>query len=532
MKRSLFPALAACVWLLAIPPAFTALAADAPTPAAAVLELEKGNQEKALKLLKTYRKRSPGDPAGYAIAARALLQVGQSEEAKKLLKTGLRAAKEKGELSLILGLQLLTEARDGPGVTRTAHGMSFKPANGIDEDVFRLKRLRDAERHLRVAHASEAFEFEATPPLIFALGELGRHDAALAVAQEALDAEHPDPRTLCGAIDALNKLGRSEESLELARLHLPYFERSGSVWYLLSQTHELLGNAEKASDCLDRALFFNRLPDFIDVVYSSETADQLRRLFGQTENATSENSLFGSKMDLQAAEQSIDDLTESSDPDAPKLLAAFCFSHIAHGDLEDRAFDVLADSGQEEILLAILDNARSACTAGGALRALARMKSDKCFDLLAQRLSKDEGYFSMGIAQSMAQLGDERAVPLLIGRLDSAARAAEPREIAREPMALLQSYIDTGALVRALSAFGTPEALAAIRRHLQSEELAFVARAALYRHTSDPQLLAELGALLDSGRPENAYNALAILAELPATPENQALLDRLRAIPE
>ena len=518
---------AASIWLAIFSFPSTAISARPPTPEAAALELEKGNLQEGLRLLKTSRKRHPADPLGYVIAARALLRDGEAEQAKKLLENGLSRVQEKGDLHYMLGIQLLTEARDGPGVTRTANGVSFQPTKGIDKDTFRLQRLQDAQTHLHAARGTEAFEIDATPPLIYALVELGRHEEAIAVAREALDDEHPDPQTLCGAMQALNELKRSSEALELARQHLPYFERSSPVWYLLSQTHELMGNADQASDCMARAKFFNRLPGFINVAYSPEAAADLQRLFGDTDNATESNSVFGPKMDLEAVEQSIERLAISTDPNAPQLLAALCYSHIAHGRLEDRAFETLADSGQEDLLMAILANSQNGCTIGGALRALSRMKSDKSFDLLVKHLSNDEGLFSMGIPQSMVLLGDERAVPHLASRLDAATRPIKKRKGPVDPMALLHSMVDTGGLVRALSDFGTPEALAAIQRHLQSDGLAFVTHAALYRHTAEPQHLDQLHALLNADKADNAYNALAILKQLPDTPQNQALLERL-----
>ena len=458
-------ALAVFSLFIAFSPARTPAGTKEVSKEVALEQIDKGEIDEAMKTLHRLRKKQPSEPAGYGIAAQVLLQQGNVEKAKSVLERGIRKSDNPAPLHFIFAKQLLTEARDGPGIVRSGNGVRFQPSEGVDETAYREERLKEAVDHLREAVKSPYFDLEAQPALVFALGELGEYEEALATAYEAMTDEQVDPQVICGAMNALNHLGRSEEALTVGTEGIETFDRYSPLWYLLSQTYEKLGNETEAATSRIKAEYYEFLPEFIDLEYSAKNWEIISQLFGQTSSATETNGLFGPKMDFRAIEATIDVLASApSGSDANKMLAALCHSHMAHGRLEDLAYEELSNDGEEQLLLDIFNHAESNCTIGGSLRALAMMNSQQCFPLLVEQLPNDSGFFSMRIAESMAILGDERAIPYLSRRLDTVMQP-DPQGKSRDVEDLLNTLVDDGSLFVALAQFGTAPAVETISRY-------------------------------------------------------------------
>ncbi|UJR32414.1 hypothetical protein I4U23_019876 [Adineta vaga] len=111
-----------------------------------------------------------------------------------------------------------------------------------------------------------------------------------------------------------------------------------------------------------------------------------------------------------------------------EFLAAICYHHY-HGKVEDKAFEILEHRGitfeaderdfVNTLLMTLLKKQRSVCTIKGAVNALAGMKNDQLFEILANLLPQDLNvFFPMNIPNALAKLGDPRAIPLLISVIE------------------------------------------------------------------------------------------------------------------
>ncbi|MDQ8204585.1 hypothetical protein [Pelagicoccus sp. SDUM812003] len=479
----------------------------------ALQQIDRGEIDAAFKTLHKLRKKQPEEAAGYGIAAQVLFQQGKVDQAKSILLKGIEKSDNPAPLHFLLGEQLLTEARDGPGVIRSRGSLSFQPAGDVDEETFRRERFRDAAQHLREAAKSPFHDLEAYPALIYALGELGEHEQALAVAEVALEDDQADPQVVCGAMNALNALGRTQESLDLGQDALQRFPRYSALWYLLSQTYEKRDDP-KAIEAKAQAEFYEMIPEFIDLEFDTDSWFIMKRLFGQTPLASESDGFFGAKLDFEAMEKAIDHLASGSHGgDANKMLAALCHSHLAHGRLEKRAFEELANDGEEQLLLDIYHHASSNCAIGGSLRALATMNSETCFPLLVEQLPNDSGFFPMNIAETMALLGDERAVPYLARRLDSIAAGETNRGKSKDLDDLISSMVDDGALFAALARFGNQPAIEAISRYDGRNGSEFIVNTALYYATGDAKRLDRMIELAGANLIDHPYAAKRLLVE-------------------
>jgi HEAT repeat protein len=169
------------------------------------------------------------------------------------------------------------------------------------------------------------------------------------------------------------------------------------------------------------------------------------------------------------------------------LLAAVCYNHVAHGEIEDRAFFELEKRGEQGryLLRCLLNEGQFTCTFKGAAFALARMGDRESFARLAELLRQDNGMmFPMDIAGALGVLGDPRAVPLLASVLPAAPPSREHRGDSTEALLAAMAHNDKGARIRAalgLGCFTLPDARAALEKATEDPSLKSFCAAALYR---------------------------------------------------
>jgi len=95
-------------------------------------------------------------------------------------------------------------------------------------------------------------------------------------------------------------------------------------------------------------------------------------------------------------------LTVDTSKRSTEFLASICYHHY-HGAVENQAFEVLEQRGKAcegderefigSILMHLLKNHQSVCTVKGAANALAGMRHDELFEILAQLLPQDVSHY-------------------------------------------------------------------------------------------------------------------------------------------
>jgi hypothetical protein len=91
-------------------------------------------------------------------------------------------------------------------------------------------------------------------------------------------------------------------------------------------------------------------------------------------------------------------LTPDTSKRSTEFLASICYHHY-HGQVENRAFEQLEKRGKEcedserdfigSILMYLIKNHQSVCTVKGAASALAGLKYNEIFEVLANLLPQD-----------------------------------------------------------------------------------------------------------------------------------------------
>lgn len=107
-------------------------------------------------------------------------------------------------------------------------------------------------------------------------------------------------------------------------------------------------------------------------------------------------------LDILKSEHALECITTQLENDTSRrsseFLAAVCYHHY-HGEEETKAFDILEQrgitfEGDEQdfissLLMTLLDKQQSVCTIKGTVNALAGMKHEKLFEILANLLPQD-----------------------------------------------------------------------------------------------------------------------------------------------
>jgi len=138
----------------------------------------------------------------------------------------------------------------------------------------------------------------------------------------------------------------------------------------------------KADECILQYQFYSWIPKFCEhIEYNPENVLIIKTI--------------DSDQGLECVETT---LAKDTSKRSTEFLAAICYHHY-HGSLENKAFEILEKRGKTfegderdfigSILMFLLKKNQSICTIKGAANALAGMKYDQAFELLANLLPQD-----------------------------------------------------------------------------------------------------------------------------------------------
>ena len=355
--------------------------------------------------------------------------------------------------------------------------VQVKPStNKVEEAAFKKARLALAEAAYEKARKLRPANDEAGEALAAVYSLEDKHDAAAQVWKSLIEREPKNAGYPLQLALATRQAGRSDEAAR-------YLERAVALDPRLAEAHKALaeyqkqkGRAAEAEQSQNRADFYDQLPAFCTLEYSTENRKTLDHL-----------------EDLETVRKLVADPSKT----AAEFLAVLCWRH-PHNDLETTAFDALESRGAATtpILQALFKDARSTCTMRSTAHILARRKTDGLLDELLKRLPGDLRGFGMemDIAGSLDDLGDARAVAPLIEILN-------PEKADRSQDGLLTDRATArGRAALALGAFDTPESRHALEQGTQSPQVKAHCLAALYRLTRDQKHLDALEAAV----PQNA----------------------------
>ena len=425
--------------------------------------LQQGAVEKAVLLLRDELEKDSSDLAVRVLLSQALDFDGRPEEAIQVLNAGLTDSSDNAVLLMQIGNLHARLAKDGPTVVHR-RGVSTTSPNRdpAAAEHFRRKHWAAAVSAFEKAAASSPKEISTHTSLALAYAESGNHSAAEAKWREIHKSHPSDRQAFLGYADALAKLGKSKEALNVLENGLAIQPRFAEGYAMLAEQYRAAGRAAEASQAESKAEFYGSLPPFTQL---DDTAE-VRKLISQFDNRA-------------VVEQLCADPSEQ----ATQLLAALCWSH-PHNDLEEMAFDSLDKRGPvaTPIVIQLLNDAGSTCTMRSSMRILARQKHATAFDRLVQMLPNDTRSFGfdMDIAGSLDLLGDDRAVPHLI-HVFSPGQAILPSG----EHFFVDHTMNRARCALALGAFDTPESRSALEQGLGVPDFELYCAAALYRLTRD-----------------------------------------------
>lgn len=422
--------------------------------------------------------------------------VGEPGSSIKTLRDGLNGSE--ADLDLLAELLALYErmAEDGPTVSYKRGSVCYSPSKDKEkEDAFKAE-------HLQLAVETCEKAVEIMPNVVY----FEYHLALLKEQQECLDEATSLLEELEEAIPEdptfKNDLGRLYWSQGMTNKALStlkaVIEIDGSIedaQTLLSEIYEATGDLESAEKTRQQAEFFQWVPGFVDLNYTPENYELYRVFSGQTIPQGPDVADAESEEAYAERGRIIQERIQAADATSLRFLAALCFAHSDHGGYESDAFAALEANPEEGIplLLNLLQYGDSTCTMGQAAAALARLKVPEALDMLLAMLPQDTRFvWDMDIAECLARMGDERAIPELIRFADVTQTLERPDD---DPMNGFAGHM--AARFRAIIALGAFEpqkdrVSEELLKGTQNEQVALACYAALYRLTGEEKWFEEI----------------------------------------
>ncbi len=439
--------------------------------------LEGGRVQESLDLLMAHLETFPDHAPVRMMAASVLDWDGRPMEGIELLREGL--ALDDGYFACweLIGDLEVQLGEDGNTVVRRQGHVTYSPEEDPEGNAaFKAEHLALAVEAYQRAHELDPAGVEVWFKYAYALELTGDLDGSITELQGALEVWSSPAATdhLAGLLD---RAGRGEEALALWKEVLEQDPRNAQAWLAMANQAGRAGDEEGERLGIDKANFYNWLPGFSQLEFDEEAYAAVRLLAGWEEGEPAEQ-----KPEPRAA--LIRELVETDTDASSELLAAICYHHSDHGELEDLAFEALGSRGAraQELLLELAMRGGSSCTIQQSTAILARNKNSAVLPLLLELLPGDQRpIFSMDIAGALDALGDPAAVPALVdlmapGRFDEMPdrddelfMMASGRLLARQRAAM------------ALGALDVPESRAALEEGLTNEQLSSFCHAALFR---------------------------------------------------
>ncbi len=502
MKSYLAKALLAATAFCSSAPAPIKAQQDSPTNQA-IRAVNQGNVEGAIDLLNKHLEKDAKDVQARVVLGQILDFDGRPDEAVKLWERALTGAETDFTLLMSIGEIRQRQGRDGPTISNRRGMLQVKPStNKVEEAAFKKAKLALAEAAYATARALQPAEEDAAAALaaVYSLEE--KHDAAAQVWKSLIEREPKNAGYQLQLALATRQAGRSDEAAR-------YLERAIAINPRLAEAHKALaeyqkakGRTAEAAQSQSRADFYDRLPAFCTLEYSTDNQKTLDHL-----------------EDPETVRKLVADPSKT----AAEFLAVLCWTH-PHNDLETTAFDALESRGAATtaILQELFKEARSTCTVRSTAHILARRKTDGLLDELLKRLPGDLRGFGMemDIAGSLDDLGDARAVAPLIEILN-------PEKADRSQDGLLTDRTTArGRAALALGAFDTPESRRALEQGTHSPQVKAHCLAALYRLTRDQKHLDALEAAISQNEGFATYAIGNYLRKKVPTEAANALAQR------
>ncbi|MGB7537009.1 MAG: tetratricopeptide repeat protein [Anaerolineales bacterium] len=447
-----------------------------------LIELEKGEQEKAFASLQKATRLAPAAAAPWKALAEMHAAKGNREAAVTTLRAGIESASDPAELLLALGRTLFDEGRLRESASTLERALGLRPGDtdilvSLAQTALGMQQSAEAEDYLNRAIAISPALFGAVKPLVGLLKNTDRFAEARSTLERALAA---DPQS-------------SDLLIELGSLLLEMYRRSpdadpsfsATALAFLRQAEELLGGTAdfRLQSLIGWAqIFTGRLPDAV--------------------------ALFGSLL------QSIENLTIDQKADAHKGLAE---AMLRSGDYPTAIHNLQSAIQISKTDLGIRVRLGEAYAAAG----LHEDAQDVFLKILAEKT--DHIPALSGLAASfVATKRNEEAVTLL--RQASELEPANPDL----PLRLAEIHMQSGngadarsEMARALQTAGSGNTEIALRagRLLSAlkeyAETATVLEKALEQNPSSVPLLTNLGnALRQSGMHARAYEIFRRASEV------------------
>ncbi len=445
--------------------------------------VEGGEVKSAISVLTDLHARSRGSAYSRIVHASLLAYSGDVQGAIAVLNAGLSGTVEDVDMLSHLANLHRQLAEDGPAKSRSYGAVVIKPDAMLSEEemvVFRREHLSEARKALE-----QAFQYAPDPELQGQIGllsmDLEEFDRALEIWRQMLQADEENPLILIKLAETLGILGRAEEAISYAEKALKSKPRSALVNGVMAELQKEKGSSELSMMYEKKASFYSSLPEFLDIEFSEEDFE-IAEIITTGEPASAK--LLVDKLEVDDGELAL------------QWLTLLCFTHLYHGDLEERALQILEDKHAAEWLKLLFTQGESTCTVRSSGSALSRLKPEGAFELLAEKLPAERSAnFSMGIAGHLAAIGDVRAVPHLVRALDvRTSKYASSGNMSTD----ISIRISRQDAALALGYFDTPESRSTLEACLSDPEMRLYCRAALYRITRNETHLDRLGTHLES----------------------------------
>ncbi len=438
----------------------------------------------AIEIMTQRLQGNPADDKTRARLGQMLAYQGQSERALNVWQQGLDGQGDDAALWLQIGDFYRESAEKSEALLQASMAAEEAKEQGQVPGQSAVKKTEEelAEEELKTIEvwnravqayqnvvAEDANNIDAVMRYAHALQGTRENDAAEQWWQHVFEL---DPTNTLAAVRCANlQLERKDVVAAGGTLMagLDADPRNAALWLFGANLANYMGDEQKAIEATEKAKFYGWLPPFCkDVEYSEEMAAVVTAL-----------------RDPKQMEGAVEDLIGTPGPASSQLLAAVCWHRKIHGQIETACFEELTRRQDGDLLVELFTTGNSSFTIQYAGHALAELKHSKAFELLVEVLPQDiKPVWHMDIANSLAVLGDPRAVPPLIQVLDPERLDSRTYLSTEDP-----SIATDGPLFArhraalALGKFDDPQAKEALTQGLKNMDIAVACNAALYRQT-------------------------------------------------
>ena len=458
--------------------------------------------ENAEKLLREHLETVPKDVERRVELAGLLKYTGKTEAAIAILQKGMQDKEDDSNLLWKLGLLHLERGNDGPNISRSGGTVAYSPSKMTDEEEadWKKKEFKKAAQTFRKMLTYHPDNESITESLVQGLqGFLPPAELHEEVAK--LAEQFPENLEIgLLRVEGLRAAKQWEDASLIIEKFLEGSPRQGKLHRSQAKIFEEWGKKKQAEEAETKANFYSWMPPFAKVAYSKENATRVTALSTKNEEL----------------KEIVDRLLEEKSQISDELMAAVCFHHLAHGEIENSCFAELEKRGRGDLLVALVENAQSICTAREGGRALANMKHPKALTLLSQMVASDQRpMWIVDAAGSLEVLGDPEAVTILSETVDPDFRESDRQRGEEEA-----DFMHNGPLnnrlrcILALGAFDTEKSRQTLAKAVSNPELAMTSQFALYRLTRDEKHLEKGMSLIQKDSSTFRYRIIPYLLKL------------------